>query len=410
MNSYIDHQQSVLGAIFLESHCLDEVSQIVKPTDFDDRHGRIYQACVDIATDSGIPDLVTVSKLLPEETSYLVELIDFVPTVANVGFYAKGVADFGQRRKLGEILHTGMQKLKDGDNPADWIESQLSGLRGNSNEIKTMKEVLRDTMVDIDAIALNGEPAGYKIGVEELDEFGLFQDGDLVVVAGRPAMGKSVIGAQFANGAEPSLIFTLEMSNNQLCKRLIASESKVHLKNIRRADMNQNQAAKMNIGIESLAKKNIYFCEASGYSIQDIRAKARIMVRKHGIKKIIIDYIQLCHDPTKNSREQEISSITRNLKQMAQELKVSVMALSQLNRKLEERTNKRPLMADLRESGAIEQDADAIIFCYRDHVYNDNAPERKAELIIGKFRNGEPGYVECLFIGEHQIFASEFKS
>jgi replicative DNA helicase len=409
MTSYIEHQQSVLGAIFLESHCLDEVSQIVKASDFDDRHGRIYQACVDIATDSGIPDLVTVSKLLPEETSYLVELIDFVPTVANVGFYAKGVADFGQRRNIGAILNGGMEKLRAGDNPIEWIESQLSGLRGNSNEVKSIKSVLKETIADIDRIALSGEPAGYKIGIQELDEFGLFQDGDLVVVAGRPGMGKSVIGAQYANSDKATLIFTLEMSNNQLCKRLIASESKVDLKTIRRAEMNSNQSAKMGMGIESLAKKNIYFCEASGYSIQDIRAASRIAVRKHGIKKIVVDYIQLCHDPTKSSREQEISSITRNLKQMAQELNVSVMALSQLNRELEKRVNKRPLMADLRESGAIEQDADAIIFAYRDHVYDDSAPERKAELIIGKFRNGEPGYVECLFIGEHQLFASEFK-
>lgn len=409
MSSYIEHQQSVLGAIFLEPSCLDKVSQIVKLHDFDELHGQLYKACVDIKEDGGLPDFVTVSKLNLCDPEYLVKLIDFVPTSANVGFYAKGVSDYGQRRRVGSILTEAMAKLKGGDNPTAWIEEQLSNLRSNTSDTKHIKEVLRETWADIDKVAKDGDPCGYKVGIPELDEMGLFQDTNLVIIAGRPGMGKSAFGAQVANSGVPSLIISLEMSNSQLCKRLLAYESKVDLKNIIRGTITDNHYPKLTHATEILAKKDMYFLEADGMSIQDIRSRVRVLQRQHGIKIVIFDYIQLSSDETKSSREQEIASITRNLKQMAKELNLCAVGLSQLNRKLEERTNKRPLMADLRESGAIEQDADVIIFPYRPVVYDKNAPERKAEMDIAKFRNGEPGWCECLFIGEHQRFTSEYK-
>ena len=408
-NSYTEYQQSVIGAIFLDSSCLDDVTQIVKSHDFDERHKPIYDACLEVADSGGIPDLVTVSKLYSDST-YLVELVDFCPTVANVKYYAKGVSDFSQRRNIGSILSSGLDKLKEGDNPTAWVESQLMNMRTDKNDVMTMREVLKSTMVDIDNIAHHGMPMGYKTGVADLDGAGCFQDGALVIVAARPAMGKSVLGAQLLLQEEqPGLMFTLEMGNNQLCKRLIASEGKLNLKNIKNAQLNIDQEAKFSQGTEKLAAKQIYFCEAAGLSIQDIRAKARLMVRKHGVKKIVVDYIQLCTSDDGSNREQEISSITRNLKLMAMELNVCVIALSQLNRSLENRDNKRPRMSDLRESGAIEQDADVIIFIYRDVVYNRGAPEKEAELIIAKYRDGEICFIPCLFIGEHQRFISEYK-
>lgn len=406
--SYTEHQQSVLGAIFLDSTCLDDVTTLLKSHDFDERHRPIFDACVEISEDGGIPDLVTVSKLY-DDSAYLVELIDFCPTIANVKFYAQGVANFSQRKKIGSVLSEGMDKLRDGENPTAWVEEQLMSMRSNKEDVYSMKEVLRDTIKDIDNIAHNGKPLGYKTGIADLDNAGCFQDGALVVVAARPAMGKSVFGAQLLLHGEPGLMFTLEMGNNQLCKRLLASESAVNLKNIKNAQLDSNQEAKFSQGMEKLAQKQIFFCEAAGLSIQDIRAKARLMVRKHGIKKIVVDYIQLCHSDRGDNREQEISYITRSLKLMAQELNVCVIALSQLNRGLEKRENKRPMMSDLRESGAIEQDADVIIFIYRDIVYNQNAPERDAELIIGKYRDGEICFIPCMFMGEHQRFVSEYK-
>lgn len=409
MTSYIEHQQSVLGAIFLESSCIDEISPIVKVSDFDERHGAIYQNCLDVVEAGGIPDIVTISKLDPDSNDYLMELIDFVPTVANVSYYAKGVADFGQRRKIGEILTGGMSKLRDGDNPVEWIEEQLSGLRTGSEDVRHIKKVMSDTWKEIEEIAANGFASGYKIGIPELDKRGMFQDGDFIVIAGRPGMGKSVLGAQLLNDKEPSLIFTYEMSDSQLCKRMIAASAKVNLKTVRSGAFKDSDYPKITASMGEMSIRNVYFCEASKLSIQDIRAKSRIMVRKHGIKKIVLDYMQLCYDPTKSSREQEIASIARNLKLMAKELNVCVVGLSQLNRKLEDRSNKRPVMADLRESGAIEQDADVVLSLYREHIYDQNAPENEAEIIINKFRNGETGWVKCLFVGKHQIFTSEYR-
>lgn len=406
--SYTEHQQSVIGAIFLESSCLDDVTQLLKPSDFDERHAPIYQACLDIAEEGGIPDLVTVSKLY-DDSAYLVELIDFVPTASNVKFYAEGVASFSQRQKIGSILSNGMDKLRRGENPTAWVEEQLMGLRSNKEDIYSMRQVLSKTMKDIDKIAHHGKPLGYKTGIADLDKSGCFQDGALIIIAARPAMGKSVLGAQVLLQDEPGLIFTYEMGNTQLCKRLIASESKINLKTIKNAQLNHDQEAKFLHAVEKLSQKQIFFCEANGLSIQDIRAKARQMVKKHGIKKIVIDYIQLSYSDKGDNREQEISSITRNLKLMAQELNVCVIALSQLNRGLEKRENKRPMMSDLRESGAIEQDADVVIFIYRETVYDKNAAEKDAELIIGKYRDGEIGFIPCSFIGEHQRFISEYK-
>lgn len=412
MYSYLQHQQSVLGAIFLEPSCLDDVTQMLRVDDFDERHARIFQACIDVAEQKGIPDLVTVSKLVPDMSMYLDELVDFVPTASNVKYYAKGVADFGQRRRLGDILSGGLEKLRAGENPKAWIEQQISGMRNNNTGVKNITKVLSETWKDIENIAKNGKAQGYSTGISDLDKFGIFQDGDLIVVAGRPGMGKSVLGAQLLdnNGDVGSVIHTFEMSNSQLCKRLLASNGRVELSKIRDGKFNDSDYGKLTEATEKLSSKNVWFNDTSNSSIQDLRAKTRIMARKHGIKIVVVDYIQLCYDENvKNNREQEVSSITRNLKLMAKELNVCVVALAQLNRKLEERADKRPVMADLRESGAIEQDADVIIFTYRDTVYNRNAPQRDAELIVAKFRNGEPGYVKCLFFGEHQRFRDEHK-
>ena len=411
MSSYIEHQQSVIGCIFLEPSCIDVISQVVRASDFDERHSVIYQSCLDVSHAGGLPDFVTVSKDFSDETkSYLMELVDCVPHTVNAKTYAESVADFGQRRNIGNILSIGIEKLKEGENPTAWVETQLSNIRGKAEDVKHIKTVLSDTWKEIENIAQHGIAKGYKTGISELDEMGIFQDGDFVVIAGRPGMGKSVLGAQLLNENEPSLIFTYEMMNNQLCKRMLAKEAKINLKTVRSGQFKEAQYSKVGMAVEALANNEVYFCEASKLSIHDLRAKARIMVKKHGIKKIVVDYIQLCYDETKSSsREQEVSSVARNLKLMAQELNVCVIGLAQLNRKLEERQNKRPMMADLRESGAIEQDADAVLFLYRDYIYNQNAPERDAEIIVGKFRNGETGYITCLFIGEHQVFASEYK-
>lgn len=410
MTPYIEHQQSVLGAIFLEPSCLNTVSQIVSFSDFDETHGKLYQACVEVDDDGGIPDLVTISKFNLCDTEYLVKLIDFVPTSANVGYYAKSVAEFGQRRKISDILHTGISKLKEGDNPTAWIEEQLTSIHSNKQDALTIRSVLQETMKEMENVYTNGNPSGYKTGVVDLDKAGCFQDGELVVIAARPAMGKSVLGAQLLTSDDsPALILNYEMGNTQLCRRLLASESKVNLKNIKTATLTENQYPIITDAAGSLSKKKIFLCEASGLSIRDVRSKVRLMVQKHGIKKVVVDYIQLCYDEKSQSREQEISTITRNLKLMAKELDICVIALSQLNRSLEKRDNKRPMMSDLRESGAIEQDADVIIFIYRDIVYNKNAAEREAELIIAKYRDGEIGFVPCLFIGEHQRFTTEYK-
>jgi replicative DNA helicase len=267
--------------------------------------------------------MVTLGK--SSDRAYLAELLDVVPTSANVTYYAKQVAQFGQRKRLGALIVGAQDQLRDGDNPLEWLEAQLANLRGKESDVHHVGKVLKESWIEIEDVAASGNPLGYRTGILELDEMAMFQDGSFVVVAGRPGMGKSVLGAQYLDGDDPALIFTYEMKNSELCKRMLAGEAKVPLRKIRMGKFEGDDYAKLGTATERLNSRPLYFCEANKLSIQDLRAKARLMVRKYNIKKIVVDYLQLCYDNTAASREQEIASISRNLKAMALELDVCVV-------------------------------------------------------------------------------------
>jgi len=425
----IDAEESVIGGILLDNTALDRAVELIIAEDFyREAHRRIFRAMLDLSERHEPVDLVTLADALRSRNelqevggaAYLAELTERVPTAANVAYYARIVKDKAILRSL--ISTTTEIALKSYEAPAD-VESFLDEAEHQIfqlSERKTrpsffrVRDIVVESMKAVEQLYERQElVTGVPTGFVDLDKktAGL-QPGDLVIVAGRPSMGKTAFALNMAQYAALEsktgvAVFSLEMSKEQLVLRMLCSEARVDQSKVRAGFAAQRDYPKLAIAAERLSETPIYIDDTPALSVLELRAKARRLKREReaNLGLVIVDYLQLMRGHATDSREQEISSISRSLKALAKELSLPVIALSQLNRAVESRADKRPLMADLRESGAIEQDADVIMFLYRPWVYDPkNADEREAEVIIAKQRNGPTGTVPLTFFAEYTRF------
>ncbi|MCD9046687.1 replicative DNA helicase [Luteimonas sp. MHLX1A] len=428
----VEAEQAVLGGLMLAPEAFDRIADMLVDKDFYRRdHQLIYRAIRELAERNRPFDAVTLgewfeSQGLAEQVAggaYLVELASTTPSAANIRAYAEIVRDKAVMRQLidvgTEIVNDGFQP--DGRDSGEILakaEQQVfaiaeAGARGRTDFTainKAMAEafdVLQTRFANGDGIT--GLPTGY----EAFDQMtsGL-QPTDLLILAARPAMGKTTLALNIAEYAalkskKAVAVFSMEMSASQLALRLISSNGRINATRLRTGQLEDEDWSRVTAAIRMLKESKIFIDDTPGLSPDALRAKARRLKREYDLGLVVIDYLQLMQVPGNNeNRATEISEISRSLKGLAKELNVPVIALSQLNRSLESRTDKRPVMADLRESGAIEQDADMIIFIYRDEYYNKEASPDKglAEIIIGKHRSGPTGSFKLRFFGEYTRF------
>lgn len=427
----LEAEQSLLGAVLLENEALFKALEIIKTDDFyRESHRQIFQAMLDLYEKNEPADLITVTEVLKRKNkldevggaSYLADLLEKIPTAANIEYYARIIRQKSILRNLIHSATTIVSKATNAEeNVADILDfSEKSIFEIAEYEIKpsfyAMKDILKSTFRDIERLyenkqLLTGVPSGFV----DLDaKTSGFQPSDLIIIAGRPSMGKTAFALNVAQHAaqefqSPIALFSLEMSKEQLALRLLCSEARVDNHRLRTGNIGENDWGKLSMAAGKLADSQLWIDDTPGITLFEMRAKSRrLKANNSGLGMIIVDYLQLMAGTKgrSDSREQEISEISRGLKALAKELHVPVIALSQLNRKVEDRIDKRPHMADLRESGAIEQDADVILFIYRDEVYHPDAEESKgkAEVIIGKQRNGPTGEVQLAFINEYTRF------
>ncbi len=418
-----------MGGILVDNNAIDRATEIIIPDDFyREAHRKLMNAYIELNGRGEAIDLITVGDYLKgrnelEEVggaAYLAELSERVPTAANVAQYARIVKDKAVLRAL--ITTMNDISVRSFQAPGD-VEAFLDEAEQSVYEIAERKtrpsffkvrDIVIESMKAVEQLydkreLVTGVPSGFL----DLDKktAGL-QPGDLVIVAGRPSMGKTALALNIAQYAAQEAghgvaIFSLEMGKEQLVFRMLCSEAHVDQSKVRAGFAAERDYPKLAIAADRLSEAPIFIDDTPGLGILELRAKARRLSRERDVNlgMVIVDYLQLMKGPPTDSREQEISAISRSLKALAKELGVPVIALSQLNRQVEQRADKRPVMADLRESGAIEQDADVIMFLYRDWVYNPkNADERDAELIIGKQRNGPTGTVPLAFFAEYTRF------
>jgi replicative DNA helicase len=426
----LEAEQSILGGILLDNQALNNVLEILSANDFySDVHRKIFAAVLDLSEKNEPCDVVTLSNNLKDKKQldqiggrvYLASLVDNVPSAANIAYYSKIVKEKAVLRGLIDaatgILNKSYNMSADIDTVLDEAEHAIFEISENKvrPSFYPFKTLIKEGIKTIEKLYERKElVTGVPSGFEKMDELtsGL-QKSDLIIIAGRPSMGKTAFALDIAKHAAlesgiPVAIFSLEMSKEQLAIRMLASEAKVDSQRIRKGFLGETDWPKLITAASKLSESQIFIDDTAAITVLEMKAKARRLKADTGLGLVIIDYLQLMRSGGfKDSREQEISEISRSLKALAKELSVPVIALSQLNRKVEDRTNKRPQMADLRESGAIEQDADLIAFIYRDEVYNrseDNPEKGIAEIIIGKQRNGPTGIVKLAFLEKYTSF------
>lgn len=419
----LEAEQSVLGAILLDNEALLKALEVITPDDFyRDSHKKIFNAMIELFEKNEPIDLITLTDHLRMKdqletiggVSYLTSLVNFIPTAANVRHHARLIREKSLMRGLirtaTEIVSMVYEENMPADDLVDMAEKNIFSI--SDKRVKTsfskLKDVIKDSFEMIESLydrkeAITGVPSGF----HDLDELTTgFQHGDLVIVGGRPSMGKTALALNIAQHVgvelgEPVAIFSLEMSKRQLALRMLCSEAMVDSNRVRKGFIRKEDWHKLTSAAGKLAEAPIFIDDSSGISVLEMRAKARRLKMEHGLSLVIVDYLQLMKGKGNfERREQEISEISRALKGLAKELEVPVIALSQLNRGVEQRHDKRPTLADLRESGAIEQDADVILFLYRDEVYNKNSNDNrgKAEIIIAKQRNGPTATVNLTYL------------
>ena len=430
----VEAEQSVLGGLMLENVAWDKIADLVGEDDFyRDDHRRIWKHISKLIEANRPADVITVVESLERNAeletvgglSYVGMLSNNTPSAANIRRYAEIVRERSIMRKLAEI---GTEIAGSAYNPLGREARQLldeaeakvfkiaeAGARGNQG-FEAIQPLLTQVVERIDLLYSRDNPSdvtGVATGFADLDErtSGL-QPGDLVIVAGRPSMGKTAFALNIAEhvaleGKQPVAIFSMEMAGTQLAMRLLGSVGRLDQHKLRTGKLDDNDWPRLTNALGRLNDAPVFIDESAALTALELRARARRLHRQHrGLGLIVVDYLQLMSSTSQGeNRATEISEISRSLKALAKELSVPVVALSQLNRSLEQRPNKRPVMSDLRESGAIEQDADLILFIYRDEVYNDSSQEKGiAEIIIGKQRNGPIGTVKLTFLGQFTKF------
>jgi replicative DNA helicase len=428
-------ERAILGGLMLETERYDAVSEIIEFSDFEGQdHQNIFQSMGELVNSNKPLDPLTVSDRLDSKNlltraggkNYLIDLASTSPSAANLEAYAGMIRQKSISRRLMKINSEISELIinpqgKDAAELLDEAETKIFSLNDEasrtSTNIQKLDELIPQSIERMNEIAKNGSSLlGASTGYKDLDsKLQGLQDGDLIIVAARPSMGKTALSMNIVenlvlNKDIPGgvLVFSLEMPAESLTTRLLASNAKIDQQKVRSASMNQSDLKKFMESSSKLKDLPLYIDDSSMLSPMELRARARRIARQepNGLSLIVVDYLQLMQLPTsQENRVNQISEISRSLKMLAKELNVPVIALSQLNRAVEQRPNKRPIMADLRDSGAIEQDADVILFIYRDEVYNEDSEEgNKAEIIIGKQRNGPIGKVNLTFLKEFTRF------
>lgn len=428
----VEAEQSVLGGLMLDNNTWDAVSEVLLEEHFYRPTHRMIFRTMQKLVDGGSPlDVVTLSEELDRTgeleqaggLEYLVSLARNTPSASNIRAYSEIVRDRSLLRQMISVaneisdsaFHPGGRAPEEVLNEAEQKIFQIAENRPNQGGPESVNPLLKRAVDRIDELFNNSDAlTGVTTGFDDLDDrTGGLQKSDLVIVAARPSMGKTTFAMNLVENAlmateRPVLVFSLEMPADQLVTRMLSSLGRINQTRVRNGQLEEDDWPKLTTAVNMLKNKPLFIDDQPGISPNEMRARARRIHREHGdLAMIMVDYLQLMTMKTGKveSRTQEISEISRSLKALAKEMSCPVVALSQLNRSLEQRPNKRPVNSDLRESGAIEQDADVIMFIYRDEVYNEDSPEKGvAEIIIGKQRNGPIGTVRLAFIGKYTRF------
>jgi replicative DNA helicase len=415
----------------LDRNAIVRIADFLRPDDFYlDQHGQVYRAAINLYDRSDPIDLLTMASELEKMRvldriggpEFLAELESGVPTAANVEYYGHLVEEAATKRKLiaagSRITGFGFDESVPAVQALDQAEGVIFSIAEGriTQDFVPLKDVLKETWDQIERIhkdqsLLSGVPSGFT----DLDaKTGGFQKSDLIIIAARPGIGKTSLTLNIAQHASiqhkiPVAIFSLEMSEQQLVTRLLCSEAAVDSYRLRSGLLKDSEWPRIAQAMGALSEAQIFIDDSPSISAIELRTKARRLKSANNLGLIIVDYLQLMHGQNQENRVQEISDISRSLKSLARELQIPVIACSQLSREPEKRTDHRPQLADLRESGALEQDADLVLFIYRERMYNDNLADDKrniAEILIGKHRNGPVGKVELLFVDEQTKFVN----
>jgi len=427
----VEAEQAVLGGLMLDNLRLEAVRELISEADFyRDDHRQIFRMMCQLAEDSEPLDVITLSEELHRHEQldrvgglgYLTELAANTPSAANILAYANIVRE---RSTLRQLISVAQEISRSGYNPlgldaddllriAEKRVAEIAEDRPKEGGLLDLNELLKATVQRIDELFRSGSDlTGISSGLEDLDQrTSGWQAGELVILAARPSMGKTALALNFVEASifsqtRPTLVFSMEMPSGSLIMRMLSSVGRIDQSKIRNGTLTEEDWPKLSAAVSKLKDKPLFIDDTPGLSPQELRARTRRIAREHGNPAMImVDYLQLMQlSGPSEGRTQEISEISRSLKALAKEFDCPVIALSQLNRGVEQRPNKRPMSSDLRESGAIEQDADVILFIYRDEYYNEDSPDKGvAELIIGKQRNGEVGTCRAAFIGKYTRF------
>ena len=428
----LDAESSLLGSLLIDNDAVVRIADIVVKEDFyEERHALIYEAIIKLYNRHRPLDVLTVSNQLKEDSfldtvggsTYLAELTNLVPTAAHVVQYAKIVSSKSTRRRLikvsEELVTLGYDESKQIEEVIESAETELFNVSQQhvQQDITSLESILAESFERLDELHRDkGKIRGVPTGFKDLDNtLAGLQKSDLVIIAARPAMGKTAFSLNLAynvavKAQAPTLIFNLEMSKEQLVDRLLSVESGVDAWNIRTGNLSDKDFEKIGAAMGSLGEAPIYIDDTPGLTVSEMRTKARREQHKHQLGLIIVDYLQLMSGGSRfsgeSNRVQEISEISRGLKLIARELNVPVIALSQLSRSVESRSPPHPQLSDLRESGSIEQDADVVMFLYRDEYYNPENTQKPGilEIMIKKHRNGPTGSVDLFFDSAKQRY------
>ena len=433
----LEAEQSLLGGLMLDGSAWDRVADVVGASDFyRNDHRKIFQACAALTERQVELDAVTISQFLDSKgelgevggLEYLSVLSSETPNAANVRAYARIIRERALLRGLVTVGNkiAGSVFNNEGHTASELVERAEQSIfqiaesgQAAGAGLVAIKDMLPELISTIDTRHKNrGQPTGIGTGFKDFDELttGL-QPSDLIIVAGRPSMGKTTFAVNIAENAAmstsrsrvPTAIFSMEMSAEQLMFRMVSSLGQISLPRLRTGDFDDRDWPKINSALQLMEEAPIFIDDTPGLTPTELSARARRLKRQHNLGLIVVDYLQLMEVPGEDSRKEnratEISAISRALKKLAKEINVPVIALSQLNRAVDQRHDKRPVMSDLRESGAIEQDADLIVFIYREQVYDPNTTRKNvADIILAKHRNGPTGDIQLTFQGEFTRF------
>ena len=429
----VESEQSILGSIILDKEAIITVAEIIQPMDFyKEAHKIIYECMLKLNSNNEPIDLITLVEELRKEghldsiggISYLTSLSTIVPTTSNVKYYANIVKEKSVMRQLikasNEIINLGYDASTNVQDILDKAEKNIFDIsqEKSSDDIQPISLVLQDTFETLEKLCTDkSDVTGITTGFADLNKkINGLQRTDLILIAARPAMGKTAFSLNLVQNAalkgDASVaVFSLEMSKEQLVQRMLSAQSNVELSKIKTGNLGASDWPRIIDALSVLSEANIFIDDTPGIKISEIRSKCRRLKIEKGLDLILIDYLQLMEGEGKNeNRQQEIAKISRSLKILAKELDCPVVALSQLSRSPELRKDHRPILSDLRESGSIEQDADIVMFLYRDEYYHDDSEKKNiGEVIIAKNRHGETGNVELVWFGQVQKFADKIR-